>query len=500
MPKHSVLKFLHRTFEHRKEFAFMTPRLWRIAVVVILGAIMSVLDTTIVNVALDTLASDLNSSLDGIQWVVTGYMLALAAVIPVTGWAAARFGARRLYIISLALFTAGSALCGFAWSAETLIAAPVLQGLGGGMLMPIGQIILVRAAGPQNMARVMSAIGVPIILAPVFGPTLGGLLVEHAGWQWIFFVNLPVGIAAVIAALRLLPRDSAAPETAGRLDATGLALVASGLVGITYGLAESGVAGSLLAGQVLVPFLLGVALVVAFVIRALRIDNPLLDVRLYASKAFASASVTMFALGAALFGAMVLMPLYFQLVRGEDAVATGLLLAPQGIGAALAMVVSGRVTERLGGGLTSLIGGVITILATIPFVLIEADTSFVLISIAMIVRGFGIGMSMMPSMTAAYAVLRPEQINDATPQLNVLQRVGGSIGTAILTVVLQSGISGLAAPSPAGVAGAFADTYLWVLGISLVALVPTIVLTVVERRARGSRTALPADAALEAVA
>ncbi len=478
----------------------MNPKLWHIAVVVILGAIMSVLDTTIVNVALDTLAKDLDSTLDGIQWVVTGYMLALAAVIPVTGWAAARFGARRLYILSLILFTAGSALCGFAFSAETLIGARVLQGLGGGMLLPIGQMILVRAAGPGNMARVMSAIGVPIILAPVFGPTLGGLLLEHAGWQWIFFVNLPVGIVAVFAALRLLPHDEASPAKAGKLDVTGLALVATGLVGITYGLAESGTAGSLLADAVLVPFLLGIALVAAFVIRALKIDNPLLDVRLYANKAFAAASVTMVALGAALFGAMVLMPLYFQLVRHEDAVHTGLLLAPQGIGAALAMALSGRVTERLGGGLTSLIGGVITIVATIPFVLIEADTSFLFISGAMVVRGFGIGMSMMPSMTAAYAVLRPDQINDATPQLSVLQRVGGSIGTAILTVVLSSGISGLATPTPAGIAGAFSDTYLWVLGISLVALIPTIVLTIVERRTRGSRSALPADAALEAVA
>ncbi len=478
----------------------MNKNLWPIAIVVILGAIMSVLDTTIVNVALDTLSKDLHAPLDSIQWVVTGYMLALAAVIPVTGWAAARFGARRLYMISLVLFTAGSALCGFAWSAETLIGARVLQGLGGGMLMPIGQMILVRAAGPKNMARVMSAIGVPIILAPVFGPTLGGLLVQHAGWQWIFFVNLPIGIAAVIAAVRLLPRDVASPEKAGRLDATGLALVATGLVGITYGLAESGTAGSLLADSVLVPFLLGIALVAAFVVRALKIDNPLLDVRLYANKAFAAASVTMTALGAALFGAMVLMPLYFQLVRGEDAVHTGLLLAPQGIGAAIAMFLSGRVTERLGGGLTSLIGGTITIVATIPFVLIEADTSFVLISAAMIVRGFGIGMSMMPSMTAAYAVLRPDQINDATPQLNVLQRVGGSIGTAILTVVLQSGISGLATPTPAGIAGAFGDTYYWVLGISLVALLPTIVLAMVERRAKASTEALPADVALEAVA
>src|SRR4051794_4142429 len=483
---------------NRRAAAPLSPHVWRIAIVVILGAIMSVLDTTIVNVALDTLSRDLHTSLDGIQWVVTGYMLALAAVIPVTGWAATRFGSRRLYLISLVLFTAGSALCGLAWSSETLIAARVLQGLGGGMLMPIGQMILVKAAGPKNMPRVMSAIGVPIILAPVFGPTLGGLLVEHAGWQWIFFVNLPIGVAAVFAALRLLPRDEAAPAKAGKLDAIGLGLVATGLVGITYGLAQSGSAGSLAASAVMVPFLLGVALVAAFVVRALHIERPLLDVRLYANKAFAAASVTMFALGAALFGAMVLMPLYFQIVRHEDAVTTGLLVAPQGIGAAVAMFISGRVTMRLGGGLTSLIGGAITVVATLPFVLIDAHTSYWAISAAMVVRGLGIGMSMMPSMTAAYAVLRPDQVNDATPQMNVLQRVGGSIGTAVLAVVLQSGISSLAQPSPAGIAGAFADTYWWVLGISLVALAPTVLLAVVERRTRTATAALPGEAVLEA--
>src|SRR3954465_5481904 len=166
MPKDSVAKLLPT-----KGILAMTPRLWRIAIVVILGAIMSVLDTTIVNVALDTLSRDLHTSLDGIQWVVTGYMLALAAVIPVTGWAATRFGSRRPYLISLVPFPAGSAVCGLAWSPESLIAARVLQGLGGGMLMPIGQMILVRAAGPRNLPRVMSAIGVPSIPAPVLRPT-----------------------------------------------------------------------------------------------------------------------------------------------------------------------------------------------------------------------------------------------------------------------------------------------------------------------------------------
>jgi EmrB/QacA subfamily drug resistance transporter len=456
----------------------LEPHVKRIAIAVVLGAIMSILSTTIVNVALDTLSEELSAPLDSVQWVVTSYMLALAAVIPVSGWAAARFGARRLYISSLLLFTAGSLLCGFAWNLETLVAARVIQGLAGGLLVPIGQIALVKAAGPRNMARVMSAIGVPMVLAPVFGPTLGGLLVEHVSWQSIFFINIPVGVAAAIAAFRLFPRDETQASTEP-LDFTGLVLVAAGLVGITYGLAESGTAGSLAAPEVLVPALTGVALVTAFVLRALRIPNPLLDVRLYANKAFSAASVTTFGLGAALFGGMVLMPLYFQLVRGEDAVMTGLLLIPQGIGAALAMHASGRLTERLGGGLTSLTGGTIMIVATLPFVFISATTSYWLLGAAMVVRGFGIGLSMMPAMTAAYATLKPEQVNDAAPQLNVLQRVGGSIGTAILTVVLQNGIT---ANTPTAVAASFAHTYWWVVGVSIVALLPTVLLAVLERR------------------
>jgi EmrB/QacA subfamily drug resistance transporter len=483
------------------------PHVWRIAIVVILGAIMSVLDTTIVNVALDDLSKDLNSSLDSIQWVVTGYLLALAAVIPVTGWAARRFGSRRLYLIALVAFTVGSALCGLAWNAGSLVAFRVLQGVGGGMLMPIGQMVLVKAAGPRNLPRVMAAIGVPIILAPVFGPTLGGLLLEHAGWQWIFLVNVPIGAIALVTALRLLPRDQ--PEEAGKLDLIGLVLVATGLVGVTYGLAESGSAGSLAAAKVLVPALIGLALIVTFVLRALRIPAPLLDMRLYKNKAFAAASLATFCLGAALFGAMILMPLYFQQVRGEDAVTTGLLLMPQGVGAAIAMRLSARATERFGGGLTAFGGGVVTVVATVPFVLIAGGTSYWLIGLAMVFRGFGIGMSMMPAMTAAFAVLRPDQINHATPQLNVLQRVGGSVGTAILSVVLSNHLTSAATaanghPSADAMAGAFGSTYWWVLGVTAAALLPTLLLAMVERSARvvGAEPAVgpAAEVALEAAA
>jgi EmrB/QacA subfamily drug resistance transporter len=455
----------------------------RVAVVIVLGAIMSVLDTTIVNVALDTLSRDLDAPLSDIQWVATGYLLSLAAVIPITGWASTRFGARRLYLVSLVVFTLGSALCGLAWSSGSLIAFRVLQGIGGGMIMPVGQMILVRAAGPKNLARIMSLIGVPIILAPVFGPTVGGLLVEHVGWQSIFLINVPIGAVAVWATLRLLPKD--VPADAGKLDAIGLVLVAVGVTAVTYGLAETGThdVGS---ADVVGPIVLGLVLVGLFVLRSLRIERPLLDVRLYANRAFAAASLTTFTLGGALFGAMVIIPLYFQTVRGEDAVATGLLVGPQGIGAMVAMVLSGRLTERYGGGLITVIGVSVTAVATIPFMLLTADTSYAVTSAAMVFRGLGVGLSMMPAMTAAFAVLRPDQVSHASPQLNTLQRVGGSIGVAVLTVVLQRHTTdlGRGAADPSRLAGAFGDTYWWVLGVTVVALTPAVVLMRVERTRR----------------
>src|SRR6187455_3511160 len=202
-------------------------RILTIASVVVLGAIMSILDTTVVNVAINTLARDFDTELSTIQWIVTGYTLALATVIPVTGWAADRFGTKRLYMLSIGLFLAGSALSGAAWSAESLIAFRILQGLGGGMLMPAGMTILTKAAGPHRVGRVMAIIGVPMLLGPILGPILGGWLVDNASWRWIFFINLPIGIVAFIAALRILPKDQ--PQVGERFDTLGLFLLSPGL-------------------------------------------------------------------------------------------------------------------------------------------------------------------------------------------------------------------------------------------------------------------------------
>jgi len=205
----------------------LSPEVRRVSVVVVLGTIMAILDTTIVAVALATLARDFHTSVSTIQWVTSGYLLALAVVIPLSGWAVHRFGAKPVYIISLVLFVTGSALCGVAWSASTLIVFRVLQGLGGGMIMPVGQTIMARTAGPNKMNKVMALIGVPTLLGPILGPVLGGIIVSNFSWRWIFFVNVPIGIVALILSFRFLPTTTS--DRFHRLDVIGFMLLAPGL-------------------------------------------------------------------------------------------------------------------------------------------------------------------------------------------------------------------------------------------------------------------------------
>src|SRR3954447_26325333 len=222
-----------------------------VASVVVLGAIMSILDVTGVHVAIHTPAREFPPTLPTIQWVATGYTLALATVIPLTGWAADRFGTKRLYMTSLGLLACGSALSGLAWSAESLIFFRVLQGFGGGMIMPAGMTILTRAAGTHRVGRVMAVIGVPMLLGPIFGPILGGWLVDDFSWRWIFFINIPIAIAALTLSKRVLPRD--VPKHDERLDWIGLLLLSPSLALIIYGLAKSGSSGGFGSAMVLVP-------------------------------------------------------------------------------------------------------------------------------------------------------------------------------------------------------------------------------------------------------
>jgi EmrB/QacA subfamily drug resistance transporter len=472
---------------------------WRISVVVILGAIMSILDTTIVNVALATLGRDLHAGISEIQWVVTGYMLSLAAVIPVSGWAAERFGAKQVYIVSLALFTVASALCGLANSSTQLIIFRVLQGVGGGMILPVGQLMMAQAAGPERMGRVMSIVAVPAMLAPILGPTIGGLIVDNISWRWIFYVNVPIGIIAVLAAWRTLPRVE--PKRTHALDVRGLILMSTGLPILTYGLAEIGSTGSFTSPKVVISIVLGLVLIAAFAVHALRTRYPLLDLRLYRRPTFSSASLAMFCLGAALFGGMILLPLYWQTVRHETVFDTGLLTAPQGLGMALVMPLAGKLTDRFGGGPVALFGVTFTAIMTIPFGFVGAHTSVAWLSVAMLLRGVGIGFAFMPAMAAAFASLDRSELPLATPQLNVLQRVGGSLGTALLAVILQRALVGV--HTIHGAASAYGTAFWWSAGIAALAIIPCVILMRAERaarRAKGDAAEPSAETLAEAVA
>ena len=464
------------------------PYVWRVTAVVIVGMMMSILDTTIVNVALHTISVDLHATYAEVQWIVTGYLIALGAVIPVTGWAARRFGPKRVYMVSLVLFTIGSAACGLSSTLPELVVFRVLQGVGGGMLMPVTMIIMASIAGPRRMGRVMAVVSMPMMLGPILGPVVGGLILQNLHWSWIFFVNDPIGVIAFALGARVIPHlDSG---EAGKLDILGLALLPAGVAAIIYGVSEVATPGVGVGSlDVLLPFIGGIALVVAFCVHARRAARPLLDIRLYANRVFAGASLTTLFVASALFGAMILVPLYYQEVRHESVVVTGLLNGPQGLGALVAMPLANRLTERFGGGRVTLAGVAVLCASTVPLAFIGASTSILAISLILVLRGVSIGLCFMPAMTAAFGALRPDQISDATPQLNVLQRVGGALGTAVLAVVLQRALT--QAHTPEAMAHAYGTAYWWGLGIAALAFIPALMLLRAERPREKAQPAAP---------
>jgi EmrB/QacA subfamily drug resistance transporter len=457
-----------------------------VASVVVLGAIMSILDTTVVNVAIKTLAQDFSTPLATIQWVATGYTLALATVIPLTGWAADRFGTKRLYMTSISLFVGGSVLSGLAWSSGSLIAFRVLQGLGGGMLMPAGMTILTQAAGPHRVGRVMAIIGVPMMLGPILGPVLGGWLVDDFSWRWIFFINVPVGIAALTMSRRVLPRD--VPNADHPLDWLGLVLLSPGLAAIIYGLAETNSHGGFGSAQVLIPILAGAVALTAFVFHALRTSHALIDLRLFLNRTFSASSVTLILMVISVFGGMLLLPLYLQVVRGESALHTGLLLIPQGVGAMLAMPIAGRLTDQTGVGRIVPFGLFTVGVSFLYLTQLGAHTSYWLLGADLFVMGAGMGFTMMPTFSGAMQTLRRSDVSRASTTLNIQQQVGASIGTAVLSVLLAHELSnrlpgggggGIGQTIPPAlrekvapaIADAFGATFWWALALVVVAMV-----------------------------
>ncbi|MEU6480869.1 MDR family MFS transporter [Streptomyces sp. NPDC047017] len=445
--------------------------MWRMAVTLVVGALAVVFDTTVVSVALDDLSRDLDAPLSTVQWVSTGYLLAVFATIPLAGWAQSRFGGRRLWIGALGGFLLGSVLSALAWNAAGLIVFRVVQGLAGGLMMPLMATLLIQATKGRDIGKVMAVITVPTALGPILGPVLGGLILHLADWRWMFFVNIPFCVVGVLLARRDLPDDRPAPGAPrARLDVVGLLLLCPGVAALIYGLSQVEGGTGATGARVLVPVLGGLALVAGFTARSLTRTGgaALVNVRLFRHRALASSATLIFLGGISLYGSMTLLPLYFQQVRGEDALGAGLLLIPQGLGALVARGLSGRYTDRVGPRRVALAAFVFVAAATVPFAFVTAATSEIWLIAALFVRGVGLGAAMIAPMGAAYAGLAHEEIPDASMITRVAQQIGGSVGIAVLTVVLQHAAG--AARTPGALADGFGTAFWWSVALTAAAV------------------------------
>jgi EmrB/QacA subfamily drug resistance transporter len=476
----------------------LDPAVIKTALILIVGGMAVIFDTTIVSVALHTLSVKLDTSVATIQWVSTGYLLALGIAVPLSTWGLARFGGKRLWIFSLAVFLAGSIGSSLAWNVGSLIGWRVVQGVGGGLMLPLMTTLIFQAAGGRSLGRLVSYVAMPALLGPILGPVLGGAILTHLSWRFMFWVNVPFCVVGILLAWRHLNLDAparpGAPAAGGpsrpKLDVPGLLLIAPGTSVVLLGLANAGTAAGFGHPDVIVPLVVGVVLLAAFVGYALRRSRPLVEVRLLAKRPVGSSSAVLFFSGFSLYGAMLLLPLYYQEVRGTSALAAGVMLVPQGIGSLLSRTVAGSNIDRVGSRVLAVGGFVVVAAATVPFALAGPHTGAWLLALWMAVRGFGLGAVTMPVMVASYVGLDKRQIPHSSVLTRTAQQIGGSFGTAILAVILESAV----AAHPATLADAFHVAFWWSVGFSAVAVLLSLWLPGAQPKPEGDRARALSDA------
>ncbi|WP_180919221.1 DHA2 family efflux MFS transporter permease subunit [Mycobacterium vicinigordonae] len=412
---------------------------FRTAGVCILASMMMAVDATIVNVAQRTFIVDFESTQAVVGWTMTGYTLALATVIPIAGWAADRFGTKRLWMGSVLAFIVGSLLCAMAPNILLLIVFRVVQGMCGGMMMPLGFTILTQVAGPKRLGRLMSILGIPMLIGPISGPILGGWLIGEFGWPWIFLVNLPIGLCAFVLALLVFPRDEPTPSET--FDVVGVLLLSPGLATFLFGVSSVPGRGTVADRHVLIPVVVGLTLIVLFVAHAwFRAEHPLIDLRLFKIPLVTRANVTALLFAIAFFGSALLLPSYLQQVTHQTPLQSGMLLIPQGIGAMLTMPFAGVFVDRKGPGKAVLFGiGLIALgMAAVTFAIARQAEYLPTMCAGLVIVGMGMGCTMMPLSGAAVQALGPHDIARGSTLISVNHQVGGSIGTALMSMVLTS--------------------------------------------------------------
>jgi EmrB/QacA subfamily drug resistance transporter len=444
------------------------PKVLKSALILVVGALAVIFDTTIVSVALHTLAVRLHTSVSTVQWVSTGYLLALGIAVPLSAWGQQRFGGKRLWMFALTVFLVGSIGSSLAWNVGSLITWRIVQGAGGGIMLPLLTTLIMQAARGRALGRTVTIIALPALLGPILGPLVGGAILTHLSWRFMFWVNVPFCVLGLILAARFMADDApASTQPRPSLDLVGLAMLAPGIAAVILGLSKAGTAAGFAHPDVVIPLAIGVALLIAFTTYALfSARRPLVDIRLLGHRSVASASAVLFFSGFSLYGAMLLLPLYYQEVRGVSALTAGIMLVPQGIGALLSRSLAGRLTDKIGARPIAAAGFAIVAVATVPFAFAGADTSPWLLALWLVIRGFGLGAVTIPVMAAAYLGLDGQQIAQASVVTRTTQQLGGSFGTAVLAVILEGAVTA----HHGGLAAAFDVAFWWSAGFSAVAV------------------------------
>jgi EmrB/QacA subfamily drug resistance transporter len=422
--------------------------------IVMIGGFMSILDSSIVNVAISTMMDVFHASASQIEWVVTVYMLALGVVIPFSGWAGDKFGYKNLYIFSLIMFTFGSLLCTLSWSVGTLIIARIIQALGGGLLMPILMTVVKKIVPEGSFGTAMGIVGVALLIAPALGPTVGGYLVEYVGWKWIFTINIPIGIIGLVLAFFFLPKFE--KTTVNRLDIGGAATIVVMLFSLLLALSKGGDWGwtSLLTLSLLLLSLLTFCI---FIILELRISSPLLNLRIFKHRNFSFANITTMITTVGLFSGIFFVPLFLQNIKGLGALETGLIMLPGALASGLLMPIVGKLFDRFGAKPLAIFGILSLSITTYLLHNIDVTTSNTQIIFWMIIRGVGMSFAAVSAQAASLDSVSKREVGDASAISNIISRVSGSLGIAILTTILTSRITSHAKTISVQLASAGAD-------------------------------------------
>lgn len=411
-----------------------------ISLSVMLGMIMAIIDTTIVNVALDQIGGNLGASLDEVGWVATGYLLSAVIIMPLNGWLTARFGRKNYYAASVAIFTIASALCGTATNIWQLVAYRVIQGIGGGALQPTAQAILFESFPPEKRAQGMALFGLGAMVGPAVGPLLGGYLVSNYSWPLIFYINLPIGIVAFFMALAFIDDPHYIKKHEQPLDVLALGLLTVGLASLQYVLERGQHDDWFNSPLIIVLSVASVISLIGFGWRELHVDNPLVDLRVFANRTFTAGNVVGIVTGFGLFGLSLILPLYMQTILNWDAWQTGVALLPGALATALSMLVIGRLSGKIDSRLIMAAGLAMFAFSTLAMAHLTQQSGFWDIFWPRAWQGFALGFIFVPLSVVTISALRRDQIANATGIGTLLRQVGGSLGIAFLTTYLQSDI------------------------------------------------------------